>query len=388
MAEPPDRGTWLAAVARSLDAMPEAETEILEELSTHLDDRVADAITRGVDPAEAERRARNRLGDPAALGREIRRARRARRSALQLVGGGAFSFAYFSVAAIALSAVLLGVASGLTVAIGGWVISADLWRVPGSWVGLGAALVGFMWAARVAVGSVAAWAPWPFTRVRVVIAAVVLLLSMPAMLLLPGQELDPLLALLFPTVPVLAAVSALRAPRRVSLRPGWATVLVALAVVVVPSTLWSMTPVPASPYEAGVANPGVVGRSRDATLAVVAMPTWNSTGSSGEGRISVRTITFEDLAGWTGFTFEIWALEQAPDRGWRYADAPLVSVPYDVRGLAAKVTYAAPALRTPSYLNEVTVGIAPDGARSQLYPTNPELTQPWRGSVLDWWLGR
>ncbi|MHB8893405.1 MAG: permease prefix domain 1-containing protein, partial [Candidatus Limnocylindrales bacterium] len=128
MAELPGRDAWLAAVGRQLDAAPDSEAEVLEELSAHLDDRVAEALARGVDPAEAERRARNRLGDPATLGRAIRKARRAKRSALALVGGGAFSFAYFSVTGIVLSVAFLGVISGLTVTVGSWALSTEWWR--------------------------------------------------------------------------------------------------------------------------------------------------------------------------------------------------------------------------------------------------------------------
>ena len=230
VAELPDRAAWLTAVALGMDAMPGAEAEVLEELAAHLDDRVADALARGVDPAEAERRARNRLGDPATLGRAIRKARRAKRSALALVGGGAFSFAYFSVTGIVLAVAFLGVISGLTVTIGSWALSTEWWRVPGSWVGLGASLIGLPWAARVASASVASWLPWPFGTVRVAMAVLVLLMSMAVVALLPGQELDPVLALLFPVVPLVAAVSALLAPRSTSLRPGWPMVIVAVMV--------------------------------------------------------------------------------------------------------------------------------------------------------------
>ena len=388
MAELPDRAAWLTAVALGMDAMPGAEAEVLEELAAHLDDRVADALARGVDPAEAERRARNRLGDPATLGRAIRKARRAKRSALALVGGGAFSFAYFSVTGIVLAVAFLGVISGLTVTIGSWALSTEWWRVPGSWVGLGASLIGLPWAARVASASVASWLPWPFGTVRVAMAVLVLLMSMAVVALLPGQELDPVLALLFPVVPLVAAVSALLAPRSTSLRPGWPMVIVAVMVVLIPSFLWSMTPPPAPPWETGVTNAEVLGRTRDATFAVVTLPSWSSGSDDHGGAITLRKRQYDDLAGWTDLAVEVWVLEPTPGGGWRYADAPLVVAPADFHGPVAWFSYANPSLRTQTWLVEVTVGIAPDGVRSQLVDPRPEQTPSWQGSVLDWWLGR
>ena len=71
--EQPNLGTFLADVRRQLTGLDFAEQrEILEELSTHLQDAVALREAEGLDPDEAHARAIASMGDPESVGRRLR----------------------------------------------------------------------------------------------------------------------------------------------------------------------------------------------------------------------------------------------------------------------------------------------------------------------------
>ena len=386
MAELPDRATWLRAVARSLDAMPDAEAEILEEISVHLDDRVADAVARGVDPADAERRARNRLGDPAALGREIRKARRARRSALALVGGSAIALG---------SGTAIGAIAGFVALYLAWtaLYLVDLAFAdgngaspPGAYAALVAVAIGLSLAARIVPAFIASQMRWPFATVRRVVASLIVVPGLLIALLLPNQDLDGWLAVLYPMIPVVTAAVALSAPRT-GARGAWKpAAVILLALTALTYVAW---PYPAdAPLDIPVADPSAIGPVADFD-ETLAPPSGGSTGQSVDelGR-QVYQQSFENMNGWHDFAVELWPLERTA-AGWRFAAAPMLTVPYRTAGLNILARYHDPRPRERVWFVRVEVAMAPDGIRMVLPNAfRAEQTQPWRGTVIEWWLGR
>src|SRR6185503_3474550 len=70
---------WKQEIGRRLADLrlePNRESEIVEELSQHLDDRYNDLVTRGVSPAESYRAALEELSESELLTRELRRVER------------------------------------------------------------------------------------------------------------------------------------------------------------------------------------------------------------------------------------------------------------------------------------------------------------------------
>jgi hypothetical protein len=391
VSEQAERAAWLAAVARGLDAAPDVEAEVLAELAAHLDDEAADLSALGLDPAEAELRALAGMGDPGRMGRDLGRARRTARSALALAGGGAFTLAFATVATYVMTLAIITLAAGLSVTIGGLVISTSWAWAPDAYAGFAAASVGLTWAACIATSSVLARSAWPGRTVRAAMAGGILAVGLPAVLLFPGLELDTPVAVLLLLVPMVGAASALVTPREplVSYRPGRRTLVVALAVVLLPALLWP----PASGVRVPPTDPDLaaVGRTREATQAAgIAVPQSSFASVEGLADGSRReVIRFDDLAGWTGLTREVWALTARPDGTWAVAADPLVVAPFELEGRTASVRYAYPAPRERrAWVVEGTTGIAPDGVRSLLEPWLPAEADPWRGSVLDWFSGR
>ncbi len=386
MADLPDRAAWLAAVARCLDAMPDTEAEVLEELAAHLDDRVAEAVAVGLEPAEAERRARNRLGDPASLGRSIRKAKRSRKSALALVGGSA----------VALGAgTAIGAVAGFIALYLAWTAAsvADFaiahgsgWSPPAVYAALAAVAVGLSLAARVVPGFVAAQVRWPFSTVRRVGAALILVPGLAIALLLPNQDLDGWLALLYPAIPVAAAIIALTAPRT-GARGAWkpAAAIVLGSIVLMPIA-W---PYPADrPLGVPAANLATIGQVADFGEGL-SPPAGVSAGESLDAQGQrVFEQSFSDLHGWHDFTDELWPLERAAG-GWRFAATPMLTVPYDAAGLSIRARYEDPRPRVPVWYVRLQRATSAGGVR-MIFPDafQADRTRPWNGSVLEWWLGR
>lgn len=386
MAELPGRDTWLQAVARNLDAMPGAEAEVLEELAAHLDDRVADAVARGIDPAEAERRARNRLGDPAALGRAIRKARRSRRSALELVGGSAVALGTGTAIGAVVGFVALYLVWTAAATLDILVANGDGASPPGIYAALVSVAIGLSLAARTVPASIANRATWPFRTVRRVVAAVILGPGLLIAMLLPHQDLDGWLAVLYPAIPAVAAGLALTAPRS-GARTAWKPAVVLL--VASTALMWVAWPYPVdAPLDippADIATVGLVAAFNEDLLPPYGTGAGQSVDEQGR---RVFQESFTDMNGWHDFTAELWPLERVGD-GWRFAAAPLLAVPYETAGLNTRARYEAPRPRVPVWFVRFKTATSADSVR-MIFPGAfvAEKTAAWNGNVLDWWLGR
>ncbi len=379
-------GAWLGAVGRALDASPEVEAEVLAELATHLEDEAADAMAHGLDPATAERWAIERLGDAAALGRALRRARRRPRAALALAGGGVIAVGGYSLLGVALGMLLVVAADVLARPLGDGVTAPVSSAAPGAYAGFAAVAVGFTWAAHLAPATISSRSSWSVRSVGRALALVLVGVGVPLALLLPGQQLDAWLAVAYPLAPVAAAVAALRAPVAPTLRPGAVTLVAAALVLALPFVAW---PADAAgpPTGAQPANAAVLGRPAGEAPNGV-MPTASTAWATGGEGGTTSGIRFDDLHGWHDLAIELWPLERAADGLWRYEAGPLLRVPFAFDGLVATADLEYPRPRTAAWFAEVTVGIAPDGVRTLYSGPDVQPTPPWRGSVLAWWGGR
>lgn len=390
MAEPMDRGRWLAAVAAGLEAPPEIEADVLAELAGHLDDEIEGLTTLGFDAGDAERRALAGMGDPRELGRELGRARRTARSALALAGGGALTLVVASMTTFVATLIAFSIVAGLSISIGSLVISTSWPWAPSAYAGFAASIIALTWAGRIATASILARATWPAWTVRAATALGILVVGLPAVLLVPGLGLDVPMALLLPLIPVAGAISALATRREatVSLWPGRRTLAVAVAVLALPAVLWP--PVAAPVYPELPPDTSAIARSRDATLdAGIALPESSFGSQAGFDDHVVETIRFDTLAGWHDLVREVWVLRIGPDGAWNLGDGPVDVAPFELAGMTAtaSIAYVTPRDR-PTWILQLDTGIAPDGVRSIFGPEIPDQANPWTGSLLDWIQGR
>jgi hypothetical protein len=87
---PSDSECYLELVERELPFDDEERWEVLEELRAHLADSAAALEASGTDPADAERKAVERLGSPRRLADELTRSRRDSSRLLAAAGAGAW----------------------------------------------------------------------------------------------------------------------------------------------------------------------------------------------------------------------------------------------------------------------------------------------------------
>ena len=80
---------------------------------------------------------------------------------------------------------------------------------------------------------------------------------------------------------------------------------------------------------------------------------------------------------------------QEVDGAWQFAAAPMLTVPYETAGLSIRASYEDPRPRVPVWFVRLKRATSADGVR-MIFPDafDAELTPPWNGSVLEWWLGR
>ncbi len=378
---------WLGVVGRALDASPEVEAEVLAELATHLDDEAADAMAHGLDPATAHRRALERLGEPAALGRSLRHARRTPRAVLALAGGGVVAVGGYSLLGVALGMLLVLAADVLARQLGSGSTGLVPSAAPGAYAGFAAVAVGLTWAAHLAPATISARSSWSARSVGRALALVLFGVGVPLALLLPGQELDAWLAVAYPLAPVAAAVAALRAPAAPTLRPGAVTLMVGALVLALPLVAWPADAVTVPPPFAQPVNAAILGRpSGEAPSGT--MPTGSSAWATGGEGGMTSGVRFEDLRGWRNLAIELWAMERTADGAWRYSTGPILRVPYTFDGLVATATLAYPRPRAAAWIARVTVGVAADGVRTLYSGADVQRTPPWQGSVIDWITGR
>jgi hypothetical protein len=179
---------------------------------------------------------------------------------------------------------------------------------------------------------------------------------------------------------------ALIAPRsgaRTAWRPG---VIVLVASTALMSVAW---PYPAdAPLAIPPAEMAALGPVADFSGDILPPYSVSAGSSTDELGRTVYQQSFENLNGWHDFTAELWPLERV-DGGWRFAAAPMLTVPYETAGLNFRAREADPRPRVPVWSVRLGRATSADGVR-MIGPGafQAERTQPWNGSVLEWWLGR
>jgi uncharacterized membrane protein len=112
-----ERSEYLAQLETELPMAPDDRREILDEISAHLDDAVAERIAAGMTAAQAEAQAQSRLGPPTALARDLARAQQTRWRLLAAAGSGAWA---------AIGPALYGYLLGLLAILAAWLAIAGV----------------------------------------------------------------------------------------------------------------------------------------------------------------------------------------------------------------------------------------------------------------------
>ena len=284
-----DRSTWLARVARALDASPEVEADVLAELAAHLDDEEADGVAHGLDPG---RRRDAQSGASATRTRWDTRCaglagRRVRRSPWLAEARSPSAATRSSASSSACSRLWPpdACAGSSAAGPGGFVPSS----APGAYAGFAAVAIGLTYAAHVAPSTIVRSSAWSIRSVRRRLAVGAVVVGVPLALLLPGQELDAWLALAYPLAPLAVAAAALRAPAAPTFRPGAVTVAVAVAVLALPLVAWAGDDTVVPPAIVEPANAAVLGRPA-AEVPSGMMPTSSSAWATGDGNASTTGI--------------------------------------------------------------------------------------------------
>ena len=110
---------YLVDVQARLRMPEDASCEVLDELTSHIEDAIADGVRNGLTADEAERVALTRLGAPGELGDELRRTHQTRRRLLAAAGGGAWQAAKGAVRGY-----VAGIVIGLALLMGGSLVLA------------------------------------------------------------------------------------------------------------------------------------------------------------------------------------------------------------------------------------------------------------------------
>lgn len=112
-----DTQRFLDAVDAELPLVGPDRADVIDELADHLVASTRGLEESGVAPAEAERLATSRMGDPASLAGEIARARTSRRVLAPAVGHGSLMAARAVVLGWVFGGLVAGVVGGLVVAV-------------------------------------------------------------------------------------------------------------------------------------------------------------------------------------------------------------------------------------------------------------------------------
>ena len=392
MPEPMDRETFLAHVAARLD-MPAAEAlETIDELRGHLEDAVANGRDHGESAADAERHAVERIGDPDLLGRELTRAYRARRPLLAVIGGSVRAATSESLRAWMQVILVIIVAGPLGLAIAGWVLHA-VGRDYGSMLtgpALSAVTVGLVWLGFAAVGRAL---PGRITdisgrdhdAVRPAVAVTGLVVSSLLLWLVVSFELDTVTSIGLPLAPIVFALVALAVPAQPRVRMGVRETLAIGLLLIAPVALLGVVTA-TSPREdawsADLAGLGMPAEEAGLGMATV-QADWQTWGEHGVVDVSMT----EDVAGsLESLRVEVWPVV-VQDEVMRFGPEPLVTAVEQALAETSLV-YLAPTPRHTVDTVRVLVGVKPDGTRVLLdQDLSVEPTQPWLGTLAEWWFG-
>lgn len=401
MPEPVDRDAFLHAVADAVDLQPGAVGEVLEELDSHLSDAADGWCAAGYDPADAERRAIRGLGDPHQLGHELGRARHRRRQLLAAAGGAVFS-------ALGLGAVSLVVVGLLAAAVvlcslyAFWaVIQVTGWPVSGWLTGPVAnvgtvvlAAVWFGWLGWALPARVARRAGRSVRGVQAGVGLIGFLLGSAMLWTLFSTTMDWVLAVGLPFTPVAFLLATLRPSPRIALVPRTTARLrlAVLAAAVAATTAAGLaSAAPRDDWWSGDFSALGADASQEPLLSAAGWGIdWGDVSGGASqfaGFVSGDGVSTAALARrYPTFRLEAWPVVRT-DHQLVLGAAPLAvsSVPVssdtEVRDLVL------PVLRTPVEVEIAAVLVARDGSRVLLGATGPTPTPPWRGTLLDWWLG-
>ena len=387
-----DRAAWLRRVAAGLDALPEVEAETLAELATHLDDRTAAEVATGLGQRAAEQNAMDRLGDPAALGRELGRARVAGRSRLAVAGGGALRLTAYTIGgtlagllALVLPVWIVAIAARLM----GFALGPSTTKAPDGYALTVALAVGLAWACGAAPAALARLGARSFRGASRGVAAVVLILGLPIALFAPDRQVDLPMAVISLLVPAVGALAALTARRAHELRPAPLVIGLAVAALITPTFVWAASGAIASPPATegwDAASDPLIGALM--TSGPEGMGQLEYTGGGikdGSGPLAELRLSNVVANGRTDPRFEVWQLSQQADGSWR-SSAQLLSVAFEPDGTDLVVRFRPPAPRTPVWFVQAVTATDPDGVRripgGELWP--PQQTGTWVGSVAGW----
>ncbi len=393
---PLDRHAWLRRVARGLDALPDVEAGTLDELASHLDDRTADEVAHGSSKRVAEQRAMDRLGDPVALGRELARARVARRSRLAVAGGGMLAMSGYTVAGTVMGFALLVVPVWIVkvaAALLGYQMGAVTTASPDGYAMTAALGVGLVWACGAVPAVMARRGARSFLAAGRWVAAVIVALGFPIALWLPERQVDLPIAVISLAIPVLAAVAALNARRSRELQPTPLVIVVAIVALLLPTFIWPAPgtggPIASLAYWDPSADPvlaSLMAPVPDGVVQPECDPPQAETLSS--GGTTTADLTGVKTNGWTKFRLQSWQLQQQSDGTWSAA-AQLLDAPFTQLGSELRADYVTPSPRVRAWYASFITAVDPKGVRrAVLVSAVINQTPPWRGSVWDWATGQ
>ena len=396
MPQPLDRDAWLARVATSLDLPEPITSDVLEELAGHLDDAAGAYRDAGLDPADADRRAIRAMGDPAALGRDLGKARRRGRFLLAAAGGAVRAtitfgiWSWFVLWLAAASVGLLGmlIASAIIHAMGS--STSSYFGGPlGSLATVVISAIWFAWLGRVLPARVARSARRSVRGVRGAVAVGGLLVGSLILWRTVNVTMDDVLAIGLPLGPIAFLFAALRAPGDPSLRLlsrplVFGALILAGVVATVALALATVTPSEAHGWEADTASIGLAPED----VPVLAAQPWDYSGWH-----DTVTLTFRDdaTAAAIAAQFPIVRAEVWPttivDEVVHFGSAPVFTEDQPLM-TATQVDWTLPVYRTPITVSVFIVAVGEDGTRVVLESLIATETTPvWRGTLADWWLG-
>ena len=373
--------------------------DVLDELAGHLDDTIEGLRAEGLTALDAERRATARLGDPTRLGRELSRTEWNRRRLLAAAGGGVKGFVLEGLRAwfvYLLAGLLAYIPLMLVVLVVAPLFGREWTGSPTgpvvSLVGLLPLYLGAAWVGHVLPVWVAKASAATVRSIRRPVAAVGLVVGSLVLWLVIGSQLDIVTAVGLPFVPVVFAISAVRAPERPAFRLRYkaAAVLAAIFLPVIGLLLLvSSAPADAGNWTADVAPIGVQPEA-------VGL----------EDGLATAHGDFRDPFTYAGMTtYWVYLEPSPPPAAVRSAIASMqvefwpMTIEQGVMVFGQKPLVVArirsdeaqaemPQLKDPVTTVRFLVGLTPDGTRVILdTDLSPVATPPWKGTLADWWFG-
>jgi hypothetical protein len=397
-----ERETFLASVGSQLDLPDPIARDVLEELSSHLEDAAAALRAAGLSPRDAERRAIGRLGDARALATGLARARRGRRQLLAAVGGGIRALVAEGLRTWLFLGLTFSLASVLAVTTA-WILLQPAGRTTSNFFGgpigslltVAAVVAGFAYLGWILPARMAGPAVRSVRGVRQAVALIGLAVGSGVLWLMVPIAMDPVLAVGLPLGPVAFALAGLRAPDRPTFRVGFVPAVVGAALLFVPLMLLALAtstdPRDPQGWTVDTSPIGSQPAAADVESASV-LVSWSGPYGVPYGGQAEVTVDAGDAAAAVAarlptLQVEVWPA-RVVDGVVRLGSAPLVAVGAATEPVTT-LDYSSPRLRDPVTTMTFVVGISRDGRRVVL-GSNLDLarTPPWNGTLAEWWTGR